>query len=443
MPAAFARLFEARGVGDLKVDLWNAFADSDLLGINDDDCSALPRILPASYLPVVRGAARDITECLLKILSWPSRELMAVLPGSPIADYLVRELGVLRHRPRRLCGSMRFDMAIEGTPGRGNPPVLLEVNEIGFDGTGRSSRIQETLLRIFPALRRRVLCLDTAASEVRNMLRLGPRLVRFHYDTYNWEEEVIVRKARRRGLNIRIVSPDVFKVKRDRDCELMSVQGVRLKGGRLLVGGEPRPPSSFMISYSFELADYEEAPGFFRTLIRSRTPQYSPFITGLVAPKTILVVLSDRALVKRLIGARRARRLSDSILRAELLSDARERIERAPADYVMKYADGMGGQKVYVGSELRRKLRRIRPKDRRRWVIQERIDINTMDVDGFLSRRRRAIADLGVYVHYDWNGREFTHFNVGGFITRATNRSFKVNVSGGGCQVPVMFDKGK
>jgi len=64
-------------------------------------------------------------------------------------------------------------------------------------------------------------------------------------------------------------------------------------------------------------------------------------------------------------------------------------------------------------------------------------------VDGILSRPRRVIADLGVYLNYDWNGRKFTHLTVGGFITRATNRSLKVNVSGGGIQVPVMFDRSK
>ena len=144
MPGGLWRLFERRDPGDLKIDLWNAFADSGLLGINDDDCSVIPRILPASYLPAIRRSARDITECLMKILSLPDRELLAILPRGPITDYLIGELGVLKHRPRRLCGSLRFDMAVEGPPTPSNPPVLLEVNEIGFDGTGRSSYIQET-----------------------------------------------------------------------------------------------------------------------------------------------------------------------------------------------------------------------------------------------------------------------------------------------------------
>ena len=67
--------------------------------------------------------------------------------------------------------------------------------------------------------------------------------------------------------------------------------------------------------------------------------------------------------------------------------------------------------------------------------------MNTIDVNGILSRPRRVIADLGVFVQYDWTHNRFLNFEVGGFITRATNRSYKVNVSGGGIQVPVMFSR--
>ncbi len=441
MPARFARMFERRGVGDLKVDLWNAFVDSGLVGITDHDCSALPRILPLSYLPVIRRAARDITECLMKILSLPEKELRAVLPGGPVANYLIEELGVLRHRPRRLCGSMRFDMAIVGEPGPDNPPVLMEVNEIGFDGIGRSSFIQQSLLRLFPELAPRVRCLDTAAAEVRNMRRLGPKLSRFHYDSYTWEEESILMRARRAGLQIRISQPPAFRAPIDDDCKLMQRERVRVEKGRLVVGD--REPSSYMVAYSFELKDYMEAPEFFRMLIRCKTPQYSPFVTGLVAPKTILVILSDRSLTGRLIGPARARRLSNSVLRASLLPGREGEVIRRPENLVLKHADGMGGERVFVGREAKNQLKRIRSRDANHWVVQDRIDINTMDIDGFLSRPRRVIADLGVYVQYDWNGREFLNFDVGGFITRATNRSLKVNVSGGGCQVPVMFDKSR
>ncbi|MBN1282716.1 MAG: hypothetical protein JXA24_02950 [Proteobacteria bacterium] len=441
MPGRLARLFKGEGITDLKARLWNSFVDSGLVGITDHDCSALPRILPMSYLPVIRRAARDITECLMKILSLPEREILSVLPAGPIARYLVEELGVLRHRPRRLTGSMRFDMAVVGRPGPNNPPVLMEVNEIGFDGIGRSSYIQETLLSLFPELREQVRCLDTAAAEVRNMRRLGRSLARFHYDSYTWEEESILMKAAKAGLDITIVQPPAFRVHIDEECRLMRRERVSVKDGRLVVGG--RAPSSCMVAYSFELKDYKEAPDFFRMIIRSKTPQYSPFITGLVAPKTILVILSDKSLVRRLLGSARAKRLSDSVLRAGLLPDRAGEIDARSDELVLKHADGMGGERVFVGREAKRRLHRIRLRDAGHWVVQDRIHINTMDIDGFLSRRRRVIADLGVYVQYDWNGREFLNFEVGGFITRATNRSLKVNVSGGGCQVPVMFDRSR
>lgn len=438
-PAPIARLF--RRSRELKIDLWNAFVDSDLIGICDDDCSVIPRILPASYLPAIRGACRDLMLFLMRLLSLPSRELQAILPPTPVTDYLIRELGLLKHRPRRLTGSLRFDMAIVGRPCAENPPKLLEVNEIGFDGTGRSSFIQETLLRLVPGLRERVFCLDTAASEAKTMRRLGTRLVRFQYDSYTWEDEVILRKAKEQGVGVYLVSPAIFGAQIDEECTFLKRERIFFRGGRLFVGSDPRPPDACQFAYSFELKDYEEAPRFFRDLIRSRTPQFSPFVTSLIATKAILVELSDRELVPRLVGPAAAGRLARSILPAHLLAGHEEEVARGAERLVIKHADGMGGERDHIGGRMRRVLKRIPRRERGHWVVQERVPLNTILAHGILSRPRRVIADLGVFVHYDWDGSAFTRLAVGGSISRATNRSLKVNVSGGGIQVPVMFDR--
>jgi hypothetical protein len=443
LPNDLASLFRARDVGQLKVDLWNAFAHSKLLGINDHDCSALPRILPASYLPNIRRTCRDFTETLMRILSLPGDKMRKLLPPTPISDYLIDQLGVLAHRHNRLTGSLRFDMAIVGPAGPNNPPKLMEVNDIGFDGTGRSSFIQSTILKLFPALRQKVLCLDTAASEIRNMRRLGRHFVRFQYEMYNWEEEVLLMKAARAGLDMRMVSPAAFRVDLDEDCTQLTRERIRVENGRIVVGKDHPPPNAFQLAYSFELKDFEEAPTLFRTLIRSRTHQYSPFITGLIATKTILTVLGEQGTLAHFLGKARADRLMRSIVPARLL-DGNEAMARRQADrLVLKFADGMGGEHVFVGRDLLGRIAHIPKAERKYWVLQDRIDLNTIDVSGFLSRPRRVVADLGAYIHYDWNGKRFTHFNVGGFITRATSRGFKVNVSGGGLQVPVMFDRSR
>jgi hypothetical protein len=59
-----------------------------------------------------------------------------------------------------------------------------------------------------------------------------------------------------------------------------------------------------------------------------------------------------------------------------------------------------------------------------------------------LSRKKRVISDLGVFVHYDWQDGKFQNFEVGGLMCRATNKGLKVNVSSGGLQVALMLDKG-
>lgn len=441
VPSKIKRVFERRGVSDLKADLWNAFVDSNLVGICEDDCSAIPRFLPLSYLPTIKRTCRDITEFLMKLISLPPDEIKEITPSTPIVDYLINELHLLKHRKKRITGSMRFDMAVIGKPGPNNPPKLMEVNEIGFDGTGRSSYIQETILRIFPELKRHVVCIDTAGNETRNMRRLGCKLARFQYDIYNWEEEVIMMKAHKAGIDLRLFSPNDFEIEIEHHLHKLKNAKVRLKDDRLQIGKDGWMPNAFQISYSFELKDYLEAPGLFRKLIKTKTPQYSPFITGLIAPKTVLTQIADFDLRKRLLGSARAKRLAGSILPAFILAGNEGVMKKEAPNFVIKHADGMGGEMVFVGKQLKNRLARIPKNERKHWVVQDRIRLNTMDVDGILSRKRRVIADLGIYINYDWNGKRFTNFRIGGFITRATNRSLKVNVSGGGIQVPVMLVK--
>jgi len=437
------RLFARRGPADLKIALWNAFVDSELVEICDDDCSVLPRILPASYLPEIVAASLDVTEFLLRFLSLPNRRLLELLHPTPVTDFLIDELELLAHRPRRLTGSLRYDFAIEGPPVPGNPPKLFEINEIGFDGSGRSSYIQKVILRLFPELRRRVRALDTARSEVSNMLRLGKRLLRLQYDSYNWEEEVTIAEGRRQGLEIDMVSPRVFGCEIFDDCPLLKPAPVYVRGGRLRAGGRRVPPDAVQVSYSFELSDYQEGEDLFRKIIRSRTPQYSPFLAGLVAPKSTLVLLNDPDLQHRFLGPRRARRLQRTIVPVTLLPDSYEEVRRKYRQRVIKHVDGLGGEQVYVGNQIPAQLRKIPRKQRREWIVQQRIRPNVIEVDGFYSRKRRVMADLGVFVHYDWDGRRFRNFQVGGMITRATNRSLKVNVSGGGIQVPILFERAR
>lgn len=439
IPPKLTRYFKESG--EMKIDLWNAFVDSGLTGVTDDDCSVIPRILPASYLPVIVRASKDIMFFLMRLISLPNNELTAILPPTPVTDYLIKELGILKHRPPRLTGSLRLDMAVVGKPSAENPPKIFEVNEIGFDGVGRSSFIQETILKLIPGLDGKVICLDTAGNEAKNMRRLGKNIARIQYDGYNWEEEVVVAKAREYGMEIRLVSPTQFDIEVDDECKLLERERIHLKYGKIFVGKDPRPPDATQIAYSFSLSDYKESPKLFRDLIRSKTPQYSPFFTGLIAPKTVLVLMSDRALVKKLAGAACAERIKETVLPAFLLKGREDETRRRASDTVVKHADGMGGAMDHIGNESKSALKRIRKRDRSYWVVQERVHMNTIDVHGILSRKRRVLADLGVYINYDWNGREFTNLNVGGLITRATNRSFKINVSGGGIQVPVMFER--
>ena len=422
-----------------KILLWNRFVDSGLIGITEEDCSILPRYLPQSYLPEIKKTAYDITVFLLRLLNLPAREIKTIIPEGPIRDFLIHELEVLKFRPDRLVGSFRFDMAIVGKIESGNPPKLLEVNEIGFGGLSRMTYIQETMLELLPQLGKGAKLFDPCKAETKNFLRLGKNIARFQYDAYDWEEQVLLKEAKKRGIQIHLVSPKQLGFRWDhKEYPLLEQQNIRFKKNRIEIGHNWQP-DVVQMGYSFELQDYLRAPEMYHKIVQSKTPQYSPFLTGLVASKSILVLLADPLLQNMLLGS--SKKLSSAILSAQMLKNHREQVLEKPEKFVLKHVDGLGGEKVFFDDDLVRQLKKINKKSEGEWVAQERTKLNSLEIEGTLSRRRKVISDLGVFVQYDWSQGKMNHFEVGGFITRATNKTFKVNVSSGGLQIPVFFDK--
>lgn len=425
-----------------KVNIWNAFADSNLPNITEDDFSILPRVLPNSYWPTLSKSVYLITKFALKLLSLPEREIRAIIPKGPVRDHLLDQLEVLRFRNGRITGSFRYDMAIVGAPKPGNPPLLLEINEIGFDGLARSSFFQKVLLDLMPDLRGRLKSLDTAAAEVRNMKRLGNKIMRIQYDDYNWDEQYLYQIAKEMGSELRLVSPAQFKQKIGKESPLLEKHEVKVIKNKVTID-QNWSPDAVNFSFAYGLKDYQESHPMYRSLVEAKTPQYGAFLTGLVAAKTILVLLDDPLLRKKLLGSS-ASDLSPSILAAHLLSsEEAAQCLKSPQDWVIKHTDGCGGTQVFMNKELEEQVRKTRTKNRHEWVLQKKTQLNLIDVNGILSRPKQAISDLGVFVQYDWADNRFQKFEIGGLMCRATNRSLKVNVSGGGSQVAVLLDRAK
>jgi hypothetical protein len=423
-----------------KVDLWNHFVESDLIGITEDDCCIYPRVLPLSYLKSIEKSAYEISLFVFRLLSLPVKEIKAIIPQGPIRDFLINELEVLKHRPDRLVGSFRFDMAIVGKPEVNNPPKLLEINEIGFGGLSRSTYIQNALIHLVPQLGKMV-AIDSARSEAFNMKRLGAKVARFQYEAYDWEEEVLVNESKKYGVDIHLISPKPLRFGiAKKEYPLLQKEDVKKHQNHILIGKNFRP-DLIQMGYSFELDDYLRAPAMYHKIVSSKTPQYSPFITGLVASKSILVLLNDKQLRSKLLG--KSQTLEQSILPAFFLDGHKEKVQNSSENYVIKHVDGLGGEMVFFGSELLKKIKQIKKHKEKHWVAQNKIFLNTLLVDGIISESRKVLSDLGVFIQYDWSKDRFNHFKVGGFISRATHKSYKVNVSGGGIQVPVLFAPNK
>ncbi|HWU42925.1 MAG TPA: hypothetical protein VN132_05785, partial [Bdellovibrio sp.] len=349
---------------------------------------------------------------------------------------LIDELQILRHRHNRITGSFRFDMAIVGPPDQHHPPYLLEINEIGFDGLARSSFFQKVLLENMPTLRHRLRSLDTAAAEVRNMQRLGNKIARIQYDSYNWDEEYLVQTAERKGAKIHLVCPKQFGLDVDsEEFPLLGDERLKIINNRVAIGD--LKPDAVNMSFAFTLKDYQENHSLYSRIVQSKTPQYGPFLTGLVASKSILTLLADKELRKKLLGSSAS--LESSILPAHILSEDGS-LEK-PREWVLKHADGYGGLHVFMNEDLEKQLKKIPPRRRHEWILQKKTELNLINVNGLLSRPKKAISDLGVFVHYDWSQGRFLNFEMGGLMCRATNRSLKVNVSSGGLQAAVFLDR--
>lgn len=422
-----------------KTNLWNTFLDSGLSDILEQDCSIYPRVLPGSYLPVITKTAREITELIMKLITLPEAEVNAIFPEGPVRDFLLKELKVIKHRPERLVGSLRFDMAIVGKPTKNNPPKLLEINEIGFDGLARMPFIHDTLFSLMPQLRKKYFSLDTSSAEIKNMKRLGNSLARFQTDCYNWDEECLLRRAKQKKYDLRLITPTRYGLEVDTDdYPFLREEKIQIKNGKIKVGKDWYP-ESYMVSFALTLEDYKDTKDFYAKLVREQVPHYGPFVTGLFASKSILTILADPDLRRKMLGS--ANRLSDSILPAHMLKEVRDEALLNPEKYVIKHVDGFGGEQVFMDQELVRTIKKIPAKKMHEWIIQKRVNLNTIGIDGFLSHPKKAISDLGVFVQYDWSNGKFNHFEVGGFLSRATDTSLKVNISSGGSQVGVMFSK--
>ena len=428
---------------DHKINIWNTFVDSEddgLEGIHHDDFSVIPRLIPESYFPVIEKTCKDITTFLMKLISLPEEEVKAIIPEGPVRNFLIDELKVLKHRPRRMTGSFRFDMAIVGRPDAAHPPQLLEVNEIGFDGLARSTYFQNTLLSHMPELRKRVKALDTAAAEVRNMKRLGKKIVRLQHGCYNWDEMMLKLSSEKLGSELHLVSPTQYKCKvNKKHFPMLEELRFTFPKGKLVVGNRLKPDAMNM-SFAYTLKDLKRDKKLYQAMVASKTPQYGPLITGLVASKNILILLDNPELRKRFLG--KAEKLEKSILPAFSLKGNEKEVFAHPEKYVLKHSDGFGGQLVFMDQQMLKEIRKIPEKRRHEWVIQQKTQLNTLHVNGILSTRKRAISDLGVFVQYDWQDGKFTHFEIGGLMSRATNKSLKVNVSSGGLQVAVMLERG-
>jgi hypothetical protein len=108
------------------------------------------------------------------------------------------------------------------------------------------------------------------------------------------------------------------------------------------------------MSFAFTLSDLKRDQAIYKKLIQSKTPQYGPLITSLVASKAMLILFSDEGLRRKLLGS--SEKLKKSILPAFSLEGNVDRVRSHYHDLVIKHTDGFGGEQVFMDGELLKQL---------------------------------------------------------------------------------------
>lgn len=363
--------------------------------------SFFPRVLTRSYNKTIEDVCRRFTEDFLSRLYNPDR-----VPSDLTMFRMLLKDGAIECLPDKLVGGMRYDLALVGRPKHDNPPHVLEVNVLNYHGVGWVPLVRDIYFSAFPELSDILEAHDMNSALAENFSRMGKSFVMVVEDDPGYEDSSVFRRSMRRyGIDIRAMSDEEFTRRLSDRTLKLSPEGVKVD--------EKHYDAVYLRAFcdTRQIMRYRSAV---REIIRSHVPTYD-YLGGLL--------LEDKLLVSMAL---------DEPMRKKLKTD--------PSGRVLKKRIGSCGASVYVGEEIKDLINDdIAP---RNWCVQEMLKLNTMLTYPSDGVGKLGIVDIGCYVTYSFiKGEGLKDFKVAGIMVRSSQNSYKVNISNGGCFVPVFYRK--
>ncbi len=397
--------------------------------------SYLPRILPKSYEKVVERACRLLTEAMLETAYNSQGELeIAGLNRS-----LIRHTTVLQNMPQKAVGTYRFDFAVCGRPSESNPPKLLEANCVDYGGTGWVPDTMQAVLEILPELQRIVNYKDIREGMAENFSEMGGSMLFITAGEASYPDYALFeRGVRQHGIRIGSISDDDFREAHLNGRVKMNSAGIEIKSG------SARGHYDFIYPRCFttrgEMAYLREAVN---EIIDRQVPLYDNLFGMLLENKSAHPIFAKQA--EKLFCMDDFTFLKNVFVSSVPLDDKiKEELAKKQDGKVLKSCDGHMGKKVFAESAMLPVLKGI--KRTAGWLVQDFVRINTAELEPLDSEAFRGIVDLSVYVSYVFDSSKqkrerMQEFSVSGYLCRSSGSSYTVNVSSGGCFVPVFFLK--
>lgn len=397
--------------------------------------SYLPRILPANYETVVEKACRLLTEAMLETAYTCPQELD--IPG--LNRSFIKQTNVLKNMPKKAVGTYRFDFAVCGKPSENNPPKLLEANCVDYGGAGWVPDTMQSVIETLPQLQKAVSYRDIREGMARHFKKMGESMLFITAGETGYPDYALFERAiRQHGIRVGSISDDDFREAHIDGKISMNSMGIEVRSGSAKGHYDFIYPRCF--TTRGEMAYMKEAVN---EIIDAQVPLYDNLFGMLLENKSMHRAFARQA--KKMFSPGDFRFLGNVFVSSAPLDDKiKKELEKRQDGKVLKSCDGHMGKRVFAESAMLPILKSI--KRTLGWVVQDFVKINTAELEPLGSQAFRGIVDLSVYVGYVFDStmqksRRMQEFSVSGYLCRSSGSSYKVNVSSGGCFVPVFFQK--
>jgi len=402
----------------------NAYEDDAILNV-----SFLPRVIPRNYLEKVHQITKLFFKIFTSLLYKDTSQVTNSIPPSRHNSFLLDRLNILNHLADS-TGLVRFDFAVEGPPTPDNPPKLLEINVLGVGGMSYGELSTKALIETIPELSRFDPKLNPLEFLIYQLNGQGKQVVAITKEWPNFRYSpcldiaLLLKRSRKNSFNL-------YEVPR----ENLGILSFRNKKLYLNLEGELVPVDCVYLRNLDQTGDVIQHEDFIRQLLSSDVKINDSYVLQLIENKGFLATLADKSFRMQYLTREEDRIISGTILESRVVDGI---FTPSPGRlYVLKDLDEDGGRGVHFPDDVLKFIKSLRHPSN--LLMQEKIRLNSLNVDTMWYGRKEAIVDLGIYVAYSIIGGELIYANLAGILSRGGINNNLVNISKGGTIVPVLL----